>query len=90
MNNNKNKNNIEISIFDQKLDNDITSLFKILNDIRKSNIKNYILYTKDIYNDIWNLYETNNISEEDRDFIIEIQTLEEDITDFIRDMFWNK
>jgi len=45
-----NNNNTDNAIYDEKLSNDIKSLYNILNDIYKSDINDYILYTNDIYN----------------------------------------
>jgi len=84
-----NNNNTDNAIYDEKLSNDIKSLYNILNDIYKSNIKDYILYTNDIYNN-YNPNDINTynfISKEDLDFILTIHSLEEDITDSIKNYF---
>ena len=84
-----NNNNTDNAIYDEKLSNDIKSLYNILNDIYKSNIKDYILYTNDIYNN-YNPNDVNTynfISKEDLDFILTIHSLEEDITDSIKNYF---
>ena len=84
-----NNNNTDNAIYDEKLSNDIKSLYNILNDIYKSNIKDYILYTNDIYNN-YNPNDVNTynfISKEDLNFILTIHSLEEDITDSIKNYF---
>jgi len=84
-----NNNNTDNAIYDEKLSNDIKSLYNILNDIYKSNINDYILYTNDIYNN-YNPNDINTynfISKEDLDFILTIHSLEEDITDSIKNYF---